>query len=238
VTVKVQRNEPCPCGSGKKYKKCCMLEKREQGVASLGRKEGVQLALGWLNQHYSEALEAWVEKVWLDGISDEQRAGIASADARIRSIHDINLLEQLLSEGNFADMDGESCALKLVLTADDLTLNDAQRAYLKQLPSCALQLYRITACQAGQSFSVRDALNDSAKVIEIADSYASRMFEADDVVGLRLLKTPAGMEASGAIYYIPEAYVSELKDLLSAAKEKDRAQELIAYWLKLVAAHI
>lgn len=23
---KVSRNEPCPCGSGKKYKKCCGLE--------------------------------------------------------------------------------------------------------------------------------------------------------------------------------------------------------------------
>ena len=22
-TVKVGRNDPCPCGSGKKYKKCC-----------------------------------------------------------------------------------------------------------------------------------------------------------------------------------------------------------------------
>lgn len=24
VTPKIHRNEPCPCGSGKKYKKCCM----------------------------------------------------------------------------------------------------------------------------------------------------------------------------------------------------------------------
>lgn len=23
--VKIGRNEPCPCGSGKKYKKCCLL---------------------------------------------------------------------------------------------------------------------------------------------------------------------------------------------------------------------
>jgi len=23
---KIGRNEPCPCGSGKKYKKCCALE--------------------------------------------------------------------------------------------------------------------------------------------------------------------------------------------------------------------
>jgi hypothetical protein len=24
---KIGRNEPCPCGSGKKYKRCCLLEK-------------------------------------------------------------------------------------------------------------------------------------------------------------------------------------------------------------------
>jgi len=238
VTVKTQRNEPCPCGSGKKYKKCCMLQKREQDVASLGRKEGVQLALSWLNKQYSEAIEAWVEDVWLKGISDEQRAGIASADARIRSIHDVNLLETLLSEGSFADVDGEANALKLVLAADDLNLDKAQRDYLKQLPSCALQLYQITDCQAGQSFSVRDALKDKAKAIVIADSYGSRMFDVGDVVGLRLLKTPAGMETSGAIYHIPEAYVTELKEALLSAKPKERANILIVNWLKLVAAHV
>jgi len=25
--VKIGRNDPCPCGSGKKYKKCCMNKK-------------------------------------------------------------------------------------------------------------------------------------------------------------------------------------------------------------------
>jgi len=215
-----------------------MLQKREQSAASLGRKEGVQLALTWLNQHYSAEIEAWVEDVWLDGISDEQRAGIASADARIRSIHDINLLEYLLSEGGFADMEGESTALALVLAANDLALDDAQHAYLKQLPSCDLGLYQVIACQVGQSFTVRDALNDKEKEITIADSYASRMFEAGDVVGLRLLQTPAGMETSGAIYHIPESYVAELKDSLSAAKAQERAKLLIAHWLKLVAAHV
>ena len=28
----VGRNDPCPCGSGKKYKKCCML--KDQAAAS------------------------------------------------------------------------------------------------------------------------------------------------------------------------------------------------------------
>lgn len=25
---KIHRNEPCPCGSGKKYKKCCINQKQ------------------------------------------------------------------------------------------------------------------------------------------------------------------------------------------------------------------
>ena len=29
--VKIGRNAPCPCGSGKKYKKCCLLPKAGKG---------------------------------------------------------------------------------------------------------------------------------------------------------------------------------------------------------------
>ncbi len=31
-TIKAGRNDPCPCGSGKKYKKCCLNKKQEQNV--------------------------------------------------------------------------------------------------------------------------------------------------------------------------------------------------------------
>jgi len=30
IALKVGRNDPCPCGSGKKYKKCCMLKDEMQ----------------------------------------------------------------------------------------------------------------------------------------------------------------------------------------------------------------
>ncbi|MCY2987047.1 MAG: SEC-C metal-binding domain-containing protein [Planctomycetota bacterium] len=28
-TKRVGRNDPCPCGSGKKYKKCCMRKQQD-----------------------------------------------------------------------------------------------------------------------------------------------------------------------------------------------------------------
>ncbi len=33
--MQVQRNAPCPCGSGKKYKRCCALSKNESAKQSV-----------------------------------------------------------------------------------------------------------------------------------------------------------------------------------------------------------
>ncbi|QUH20553.1 SEC-C domain-containing protein [Alkaliphilus sp. B6464] len=33
IVIKIGRNEPCPCGSGKKYKKCCLNKTEEQRLA-------------------------------------------------------------------------------------------------------------------------------------------------------------------------------------------------------------
>lgn len=32
--MKVGRNDPCPCGSGKKYKQCCLKAKQEMSLRS------------------------------------------------------------------------------------------------------------------------------------------------------------------------------------------------------------
>src|SRR5699024_7549775 len=41
VIVSVGRNDPCPCGSGKKYKKCC-LNKEEAAVKKEAKKDKFQ----------------------------------------------------------------------------------------------------------------------------------------------------------------------------------------------------
>lgn len=35
---KVGRNDPCPCGSGKKYKSCCLQKEQPRGTTFGGRK--------------------------------------------------------------------------------------------------------------------------------------------------------------------------------------------------------
>jgi len=237
VAKKIQRNALCPCGSGKKYKKCCMINARDEMLANVNRRDGVMHALAWVRQHYSEQTDQWVKDVWLADMSEQQCEGIGSADARIRSIHDVNLLEQLVAEGRYADIEGENCPLALILNADDLVLDAEQRDYLSQLSKQPLRLYQVTACQTGKSFTVCDTLQSNSAGIVITDSYGSRMLDVDDKVGLRLMQTSAGWETSGAIYHIPDAYVDELEQTLQDVPDDVFGMTLIHFWLKLVAAH-
>ncbi len=38
MVEKVGRNDPCPCGSGKKYKSCCLKNEQPKGTTFGGRK--------------------------------------------------------------------------------------------------------------------------------------------------------------------------------------------------------
>ena len=41
MNTKIRRNDPCPCGSGKKFKKCCMLQKGSSASSSWIDGEGL-----------------------------------------------------------------------------------------------------------------------------------------------------------------------------------------------------
>lgn len=235
MALEAQRNDPCPCGSGKKYKKCCMLKQRDLAVERANHREGIQKSLAWISRHYQQQIDQWVEEVWLADFDEEARQGIASADARIRSIHDVNLLEQLVAEGSLPGMDGEDKPLQLILAAEDLQLDESQRQYLMQLCQRPLRLYRISACAPGESFTLQECLVEDAEPVDIADKWASRMFDVGDTVGMRLMQMHDAWETSGAIYHIPDEHVADL--LATLAQTDNYSTALIRCWLDLVASH-
>ncbi len=237
MTHKVQRNAPCPCGSGLKYKKCCMLKEKDESNCRYDHREGVQHALVWLNQHHRAQIDQWVEQFWFQGMSEAQRHGVATADAQIRAIHDVNVLELLLAEGRFSDLESEPSPLALVLNhADEVGLNANQLQYLQQLPQYPLRLCRVQSCTAGESFAVVDVLTD--EVFDIHDAMGSRMFEVGELIGLRVIDVLGAWETSGAIYYIPEAYHEAVVDEVKACAQEQVSLVLAQCWLRLVAAHV
>jgi len=55
MAEKVNRNDPCPCGSGKKYKKCCWSKDREpRKLSATLLKGGGNPLSGLINKSFSD----------------------------------------------------------------------------------------------------------------------------------------------------------------------------------------
>jgi tetratricopeptide (TPR) repeat protein len=76
--AKIGRNDPCPCGSGKKYKKCCLSQDEElerQAVAA----EGVHDHRGFCEDCYgdlADASDAVLDLVEADKLDEAEIAAL------------------------------------------------------------------------------------------------------------------------------------------------------------------
>jgi hypothetical protein len=64
--AKVGRNDACPCGSGRKYKKCCELKQATTSrtmIVAIGGAMLAALIVGWL-QFSSDRQNAGPSRVW------------------------------------------------------------------------------------------------------------------------------------------------------------------------------
>ena len=68
--AKIGRNDPCPCGSGKKYKKCCLLKEQVPTVTRLVLLKASEDLLGQLLKYFRKTHEIegvdGIEEAWED----------------------------------------------------------------------------------------------------------------------------------------------------------------------------
>ncbi len=117
----VGRNDPCPCGSGKKYKKCCALQ--DQQDSSLAYQKGRQLQV---EQNRSLLASRWYQTHWAHHRAQVNR--LLATPSRHR-----NAL--LIGPGNCNDFD----LAELVQRFDHIDMvdidSDAVHSALTRIPS-------------------------------------------------------------------------------------------------------
>lgn len=69
MSEKVGRNEPCHCGSGKKYKKCCMNKDQEQKKLFMESMKRVNVSAGLTNhdKYIFDSKEEILESIRAEG---------------------------------------------------------------------------------------------------------------------------------------------------------------------------
>ena len=226
MSQKIGRNDPCPCGSGKKYKQCCGKPAAPAAPAAESHEGACARAVAWLAQHHrkafavalQDAIEEAVFEIFDD--EDEAREALASIDEELWQNLQSNLIDWLLAEGHIQVKGEEQRVAELLLGPRGPLLTTGQRAWLEQLARRPLRLYDVTEVVPGVGITVCDALDTGQPPLVVAERAGSRSIDTGMQIGARVMEVGGQQLFSGAIYAFStwggRAVQARLRDLAAA----------------------
>lgn len=219
-TPKVGRNDPCPCGSGKKFKKCCGKESSE-AAAEESRDGGVGKALEWLGSHHKKAVGSAIDAMLNDDLDNAEQALLQQLDGDDwRGVH-INAMEWLLAEGSIAVKGVQRDVTDLLLSSGGPAFLPAQRRWIEQLRRQPLRLYDITEVLPGVGMRLCDALDTEAAPVMVHEKSGSADARIGNQIGVRIMEVAGHHEMSGAAYPFSRFMnPSLMADLRAAAEDR------------------
>ena len=207
MNTKTGRNDPCPCGSGKKYKHCCGKPAEPAEPARETAHEGaIRRALEWLTLHhrkaFTSAMQAMIDEVLFEFFDDDEAAEAAIADAGEAwwAQAQLNVTEWLLAEGELQVKGEAQRVSELLLGLRGPMLSVGQRDWLAQLARRPLRLYDVTEAVPGVGLTLCDALDFEQPPQRVIERAGSRALEAGQQIGARVMEVQGQLQLSGAVY--------------------------------------
>src|SRR5918992_3013529 len=235
------RNDPCPCGSGKKYKQCCL--KAEQTEAASDRSEAVPRAIRWLMTMHGQAVREALEEGFFGGLEDDEYEMLKDQHRDSFEGIMINAMEWLLADGLITIEGQERCVSELLLGQGGPLFSAKQREWIELMAAKPLGLYEVIDVVPGESMRLKDILFSEHEPVIVQEKAGSRQAIKFDLIAARVLPVDSHFELSGAVYSIPRHQsldlITELRHELKGVKPDSHAvKELLAviipdYWLKL-----
>ena len=221
----VGRNDPCPCGSGKKYKKCHMRQHQQKDETSQAEWNDIsqgltEKLLSYLNrprfdEDYFTALELFFpDKAEQENPMLAQHEEIAFYDYlvtqhRLRSTGR-NLMEHYLEE-------------------HETDLSSNERTLLRNRLASRYGLYEVQSVTPGEGMVLKDLFRNDE--IEIHEESGSQQLHRWDVFGANLYKIGDQYQISGHIAFIPRDTADRIQGALlqEFRRYKEQGGELDLY---------
>ncbi|HYQ92313.1 MAG TPA: SEC-C metal-binding domain-containing protein [Candidatus Competibacteraceae bacterium] len=237
------RNDPCPCGSGKKYKQCC-LRAAATPVTS-GRFQAVVKALDWLMKVHGPAVRASIDEAFFRELSAEENEQLRQLEPKVFEGIMVNAMEWLLAEGYITVKGQERRVAELLLGRGGPLLSAEQRQWIELLTSQPLGLYEVIEVAPGVSMRLKDVLFPEQAPVLVRERAGSQQAVKFDLMAARIIPIDGHFELSGAVYLIPRHRSLEMitalkQELAGVAPDSAAAKAILgavlpAYWLKLLA---
>ena len=220
---KVGRNDPCPCGSGKKYKKCCGNESNEP-IADEGKDGGVGKAIAWLTSRHAKAVKTSIAAMLNNDLDDDEQTRLYALDEHDWQGVQINAMEWLLAEGSIAVKGAQRNVADLLLGPGGPAFTPGQRSWIEQLCRQPLRLYDITDVVPGVGMRLCDALDTEAAPVMVYEKSGSNHAQVGNLIGVRIMDVDGHHEISGSAYPFSRLMNASLLAELRAVREEAAMQ--------------
>lgn len=238
---KLGRNDLCPCGSGKKFKKCCLAKNEEFESRRREERQAIQTAIDWLHATYPDEAAAALHFDFMDEPDEGKQAAIEALSEHLENALDVNIGEWLLADAELIVNDKEVAASELILGKGGPLLPAHGRAWLQELAKRPLSLYEVREVIKEKGLILADLLHPDLPPVEIREKAASRFVRPWDTFGARLLWQDDSFVMSGAVYPLDrEVALDCLAEITSELEYENGdatlerqiiASTIIDYWL-------
>ena len=230
---KIGRNDPCSCGSGKKFKKCCALKVDEISSRQRDEETAVSLALEWLAKVYPKQISEVLDTEFFGGLEENDRDRLSKLSPNFQEMVHINSCEWLICDACIEVKGKRTSVRELLLGPGGPLLPIASRDWLQRLGARRLSLYEVSQVQPGEGMELADLLQPEQPPVWITERSASRTLVRLDIFGTRLVRRDDGFVMSGAAYpFAREAALAcrdeILREMEGVAWDSDLAREVVS----------
>jgi hypothetical protein len=238
----VGRNDPCPCGSGKKYKQCCLrAHEVDDGLRiRLRTAEGalVPVLLTYAVQEFGEEFvdEAWDEFfLWTDvpDVGDSAEFG-TTFDPFLVFAFVPDAAEEALPDG----WPIEPLALHFMRHEVE-SAPDLHREFIEQACKSPASFFAVEAVTAGRSLDIKDIF--TGRRFHVLEQSASRTLRTGDVLYTRVVTAGGGSIMIGACpWVIPASWQIPLINMRQKFRPKGplAREDLFDYDLEIRHAYL
>lgn len=233
--AKVGRNDPCPCGSGKKYKRCCLSQTAAPPADLLWRRlraiddeQTHQLLKHAARLYDDEGIEA----AWAD------YAGGDLDDFHPDSPHNQAFFPWYLYNWrpDTADVAGELAGLTIAesyLKRYGKRLSDLERSLIGLIANAPYSFHEVVTCEPGQGYRLRDVLLDQE--VEVMEQAGSQMCQPGDLLFGRVIQVDhVGLMMGCGSTLMPPASKASIIALRRRMREKEDklTRETLEVWAR------
>ena len=201
----ISRNDPCPCGSGKKFKKCCLLAAgAPSGAYTKAERQSAQIALGRFSwRHEFDGDRAVAKARFWGGALD-----LVPRDERPEVLEQGEAFFQDWFTTDFRLQSGHTL-VDLFIEREGGRLRSGELRYLERSRLTHLRPYEVIGVRFDEGFDLLDLW--AGKRVKVQERLATRQVVQWNVLAARVMLGPGGVPLLDGVPYL---YPARAKDAI------------------------